>query len=90
MTNEEKWLKMWKDYMYFMLKNKRRPSKYKGEERILTNWAKQNRKMRNRGQMDDYRERMFGQLTAEAQKYRRVNQYAYMNRDGITGRTLFE
>ncbi len=77
MTNKEKWLTAWKDYMYFMLKNKRRPSKYKDEESALVNWAKQNRKIRNRGMMDNYRKRMFELLTTEAQNYRRVNQYAY-------------
>lgn len=77
MTNKEKWLTTWKNYMYFMLKNRHRPSKHKEEELALVNWAKQNRKMRNKGRMNGYRKRMFELLTTEGQNVRRVNQYAY-------------
>ena len=31
---------MWQQYMDFLHENKRRPSKYKPEERDLVNWAK--------------------------------------------------
>lgn len=90
MTNKERWLREWKDYMYFMLKNRRRPSKYRDEESTLTNWAKRNRRMRNQGRMDDYRERMFELLTTEALNHRRLNQYAYADRDRDLFPNLFE
>ena len=40
---------MFNSYIDFIKTNKRCPSKYKPEERNLVNWAKYNRKMRNKG-----------------------------------------
>lgn len=75
MTHDERWLLMWKRYMDFLSYGKRCPSKYNPEERPLVNWAKHNRKLQNRGQLSARRQQLFAQLTAEAVRYRRVNQY---------------
>lgn len=76
MTHDERWLLMWKRYMDFLSHEKRCPSKYNPEERPLVNWAKHNRKLQNRAQLSPRRQQLFAQLTAEASRYRRVNQYA--------------
>ena len=65
--------------MDFMRKNKRRPSKYKPEEHFLVNWAKHNRKLINKGQLQPSRMKKFMELKHEAEKYQRVNQYMYVN-----------
>lgn len=55
MTQEEHWQTMFDAYMKFMKDNKRCPSKYKPEDRKLVNWLKYNRKMRNKGLLDEAR-----------------------------------
>lgn len=79
MTQDEQWLSMWRQYMDFLHANKRRPSKYKPEERNLVNWAKHNRKMINQGKIDPQRMEKFNELKREADLYRRVNQHAYLH-----------
>lgn len=77
MTQDERWLLMWQEYMDFLLKNKRRPSKYNDEERVLVNWMKHNRKVRNQDKMPPKRMEKFLELMAVATKYQRVNQHQY-------------
>lgn len=78
MTRDELWMQMWQQYMDFLHKNKRRPSKYYPEERKLVNWMKHNRKSRNQGTFLPKREDRFSQLLEEAKKYQRTNQHAYI------------
>lgn len=80
---EEHWLKMWKDYLDFLKEHKRRPSKYVGEDRTLVNWLKYNRKIRNKGLLNEERSKLLDVLLAEADKYRRVNQHQYLHRDDL-------
>lgn len=79
MEHDRRWLYMWQKYMTFLSANKRRPSKYKPEERNLVNWLKYNRKEMNKSEMPDYRKTKFEQLLEEAKKYQRLNQHAYVN-----------
>lgn len=79
MPHDEHWLQRWHAYTDFIETNKRCPSKYKPEERDLVNWAKSNRKLRNKGLLSAVRLEKFNQLTALSQKYRRVNQHAYLH-----------
>ena len=81
MTQNERWLSMFNTYMDFIRTNKRCPSKYKPEERNLVNWAKYNRKMRNKGLLDEARLQKLSELTALSAQYRRVNQHAYLNKE---------
>ncbi len=74
---------MWQSYLNFMRKSKRRPSKYYPEERVLMNWAKHNRKLRNQGKLPDNRKALFAKLVAESAKYQRVNQHQYTNGTAI-------
>lgn len=79
MTQDERWLHMWQQYMDFLHENKRRPSKYKPEERDLVNWAKHNRKLINQGKFQPSRMDKFDELKREAEKYQRVNQHQYVH-----------
>ena len=79
MTQDERWQTMFDAYMKFMKDNKRCPSKYKAEERKLVNWLKYNRKMRNKGLLDEARLAKLSELFELSEKYRRVNQHAYLN-----------
>lgn len=79
MTQDEHWQTMFDAYMKFMEDNKRCPSKYKAEERKLVNWLKYNRKMRNKGLLDEARLAKLSELFELSEKYRRVNQHAYLN-----------
>ena len=75
MTQEERWLKRYQDVMDFMEKNHRNPSKYVDAERGLRNWVKQQKKLVNAGALEGQRLKMFNELLALGERYKRVNQY---------------
>lgn len=74
--------------MNFMEKNKRRPSKYKAADMKLVNWLKHNRKLRNKGLLQDSRKEKLNQLLEKCKDVHRVNQYAYPSQTDNT-QTLF-
>ncbi len=55
--------------------NKRNPSKYVNSERGLRNWVKQQRKLMNAGALEAQRLKMFHELLALEERWRRVNQW---------------
>ena len=55
--------------------NKRNPSKYVDSERALRNWVKQQKKLMNAGAPEGQRLKMFNELLALRERYKRVNQY---------------
>ncbi len=59
----------------FIETNKRNPSKYVDAERGLKNWVKQQKKLMNAGAQEGQRLKMFNELLALGDKYKRVNQY---------------
>lgn len=75
MTQDEKWRANWREVMYFMESNKRRPSKFIPEERGMRNWWKHQQKLVNAGEMKEERVEMFKELLKVGEKYRRVNQW---------------
>ncbi len=75
MTQDERWLKRYQDVMDFMEKNHRNPSKYVDAERGLRNWVKQQKKLMNAGALEGQRLKMFNELLALGERYKRVNQY---------------
>lgn len=75
MTQDEKWLKNYEEVVAFIKKNRRNPSKYVDEERGLVNWCKHQRKIINAGEMKAERVKMFEDLQALIEHYKRVNQY---------------
>lgn len=75
MTQEERWQKRYEEVVGFIETNKRNPSKYVAEERLMVHFLKRGRKMLNAGEMA---EPMFGQflkLLELCEKYKRKNQY---------------
>lgn len=75
MTQDERWLGRYEEVMGFMETNHRNPSKYVGSERELVNWAKQQRKLMNAGELKESRIGMFKELMELSNRYKRKNQY---------------
>lgn len=75
MTQDERWQKRYDEVVGFIETNKRNPSKYRMEEHDLLNWLKANRKLMNAGKMKPERIKMFEELLALIEQYKRVNQY---------------
>ena len=75
MTQEEKWLKQYEEVMAFIESNKRNPSKYAPEERLMVHFLKRGRKLMNAGELTEPRLSMFKELMELSEKYKRKNQY---------------
>ena len=82
MTQDEQWIAKWLEVIDFMETYHRNPSEHRIEEHLMLNWIKHNRKMRNKGEMPPERQEVFADLLKLADKYRRVNQHAYMHVEG--------
>ncbi len=57
MTQDERWQKQYDDVMEFLAKNHRNPSRHRLEEHDMLNWVKQQRKLKNKGELKARRER---------------------------------
>ena len=76
MTQEEAWLKKYKEVVDFINANKRNPSRYDDTERgLYVNWLRHNKKLFNAGEMKLERVEKFKELLALTEVYRRKNQY---------------
>lgn len=75
MTQDERWLARYNELKTFIETNKRNPSKHRMEEHDMLNWLKANRKVFNAGKMKPERIKMFEDLLALIEQYKRVNQY---------------
>lgn len=75
MTQDERWLKQWKEIMDFMVANKKRPSKFIESERGMRNWWKHQQKRLNADELKPDRVALFEQLLEMGEQYRHVNQY---------------
>ncbi len=75
MTQDERWLKQYKEVISFIEANKRNPSKHRIEEHDHLNWLKANRKVMNAGKMKTERVEKFRKLLELTEQYRRKNQY---------------
>ncbi len=78
MKNNENWLKNYEHIMQFMSDNKRRPSKYKDEERPMLSWIKYNKKKMKQGELTPDKEEKLKRLLRLAESMTRVNQYHYV------------
>lgn len=76
MTQDEQWIAKWQEVIDFMETYHRNPSKHRIEEHLMLNWIKHNRKLMNAGGMKEERVKLFRELLAVGEKYRRLNQYA--------------
>lgn len=75
MKQDERWLAKYNEMKTFIETNKRNPSKHRMEEHDMLNWLKANRKLMNAGKMKPERIKMFEDLLALIEQYKRVNQY---------------
>ena len=75
MRQDERWLVRYNELKTFIETNKRNPSKHRMEEHDILNWLKANRKLMNAGKMKPERIKMFEDLLALIEQYKRVNQY---------------
>ena len=55
MTQEERWQKRYDEVKNFIETNKRNPSKYVAEERLMVHFLKRGRKILNAGELADPR-----------------------------------
>lgn len=75
MDQDTRWLTKYNDVMDFMEKNHRNPSRHRLEEHDMLNWVKQQRKLKNKGELKTERAEMLERLLSLWEEYRRVNQY---------------
>ena len=75
MTQDEKWLKNYREVVQYMDTYHRNPSKHRLEEHDMLNWVKANRKRMNAGTFKPERVERFEALTALMEKYKHINQY---------------
>lgn len=75
MTQEERWQKRYDEVKNFIETNKRNPSKYVAEERLMVHFLKRGRKMLNAGELADPRFTQFLELLDLCNRYKHINQY---------------
>ena len=75
MTQEERWQKRYEEVVDFIGVNKRNPSKYVAEERLMVHFLKRGRKMLNAGELAEPRFSQFLKLLELSNRYKRKNQY---------------
>ena len=75
MTQEERWLAKYSEVLDFMEKNHRNPSRHRLEEHDMLNWVKQQRKLKNKGELKTERAEMLERLLSLCEEYKRVNQW---------------
>ena len=74
MTQEERWMQRYNEALKFIEVNKRNPSKYAPEEKLLVHFMKRGRKLMNAGELKEPRLGMFKQLLELAEKYKRIGE----------------
>lgn len=75
MTQNERWMIRYKEVVTFIKINKRNPSKYAPEEKLMVHFLKRGRKLMNAGELKEPRLGMFKKLMEMSEKYKRVNQW---------------
>lgn len=75
MTQDERWQKRYEEVVGFIKANKRNPSKYVADEKLMVHFLKRGRKMLNAGELAEPRLSQFMELLKLSNKYKRINQY---------------
>ena len=75
MTQDERWQNRYQEVMDFIVTNKRNPSKYVPEEKLLVHFLKRGRKLMNAGTLKPERVEKFKELLAQCEQYKHKNQY---------------
>ena len=75
MTQDERWNIRYQEVKTFIEANKRNPSKYNPDERLMVHFLKRGRKMLNAGEMAEPRLSKFKELLVLCEQYKHLNQY---------------
>ena len=75
MTQDERWQKQYDEVMEFLAKDHRNPSRHRLEEHDMLNWVKQQRKLKNKGDLRAESAEMFERLLSLWEERKRVNQW---------------
>ena len=75
MMQDEKWMLKYNEVVVFIETNHRNPSRHRLEEHDMLNWVKQQRKLKNKGELKTERAEMLERLLSLCEEYKRVNQY---------------
>ena len=75
MTQDERWMVKYIEVVTFIETNKRNPSKYVAEERLMVHFLKRGRKMMNAGKLAEPRFSQFLILLELSNKYKHINQW---------------
>ena len=75
MDQDTRWLTRYNEVIKFIEANKRNPSKYNPEERLMIHFLKRNRKLLNADALSEDRREKFFALLELCEKYKRKNQY---------------
>ena len=75
MTQDEKWMLKYNGVVVFIETNHRNPSRHRLEEHDMLNPVKQQRKMKNKGELKAERAEMLERLLSLCEEYKRVNQW---------------
>ena len=75
MTQDERWLARYNEVKTFIETNRRNPSKYYDEEKLMVHFLKRNRKLMNAGEMPEDRGEKFKELLELCEKNKHKNQY---------------
>ena len=75
MTQDERWNARYNEVKNFIETNKRNPSKYVAEERLMVHFLKRGRKMLNAGELAEPRFSQFVELLELSNRYKRINQW---------------
>ena len=75
MKQDDRWLANWTAVMEFITASHRNPSKHRIEEHDMLNWVKQQRKLKNKGDLKAERAEMLERLLSLWEGCKRVNQY---------------
>lgn len=75
MTQDERWQKRYEEVVGFIEVNKRNPSKYVAEEKLMVHFLKRGRKMLNAGELAEPRFSQFLELLELSSRYKRINQW---------------
>ena len=73
MTQEERWLKRYEEVKDFIETNKRNPSKYNPDEKLMVHFLKRGRKLMNAGEIPEDRVEKFKKLMELTERYKRKN-----------------
>ncbi len=74
MTQDERWILRYNELKTFIETNKRNPSKYRDEEKLMVHFLKRGRKQMNAEELQNSRLWMIKELMELCEKYKHVNQ----------------